>query len=201
MSKIIAFSENRLSPQISLGATGGPEFSTAVTTTANGSEQRNINWFYAKARYNIATGIKESWHLEEVVEFFRVHKGRAIGFRMKDWNDYKATFEEIGKGDTESKKFQLIKTYKKGPCQDVRIIKKPVEGSVQIFVNGKEAAFDCDFKTGLVELAKIPLEGEVVAASFEFDVPVRFDIDSLNLSTESASTLGLDPIFLVEIKL
>lgn len=200
MNKIIAFSENRLSPEISLGATGGPAFSTYIATTAKGTEQRNINWFSAKASYDIATGIKTSEHLEEIIELFRTCKGKAIGFRFKDWCDFKAANEKIGVGDSQRKQFQLMKTYTKGQCSDGRVIKKPVAGSVHIFVNNIAQACQCNFQTGLIELDKPPLTNEIITATFEFDVPVRFDIDQLNLSVESASSLALNPIPLLEVK-
>jgi hypothetical protein len=62
-------------------------------------EQRNINWSSARGRWDVASGLKKQTQLDTLIAFFRARKGRAHGFRFKDWTDYKATGQAIGTGD------------------------------------------------------------------------------------------------------
>jgi hypothetical protein len=47
--------------------------------------------------------------LDELIAFCRARKGRAYGFRFKDWTDYKATGQLTGTGNGAIKIFQLVK--------------------------------------------------------------------------------------------
>jgi uncharacterized protein (TIGR02217 family) len=57
-----------------------------------------------------------------------------------------------------------------------------------------------DFTTGLVTFGKAPKLDEEVTADFEFDVPVRFDTDHLDLSMDSFSVGSWGNIPLVEVR-
>ena len=83
------FHEVRFPDNIAYGATGGPEFATTVVVTGAGHEQRNVNWAEARGRWDVASGLKNQQQLDELIVFFRARKGRAYGFRFKDWTDYK----------------------------------------------------------------------------------------------------------------
>ena len=93
------FHEVRFPENIAYGATGGPEFATTVVVTGAGHEQRNIDWAEARGRWDVASGLKNQAQLDELIAFFRARKGKAYGFRFKDWTDYKATGQLIGTGD------------------------------------------------------------------------------------------------------
>jgi uncharacterized protein (TIGR02217 family) len=84
---------------IAYGSAGGPEYSTDIVITQSGYEQRNANWLQARARYNVAHGVKTQAQLNTLIAFFRSRKGRADGFRFKDWTDYQATAQAIATGD------------------------------------------------------------------------------------------------------
>ncbi|WP_406721716.1 DUF2460 domain-containing protein [Wolbachia endosymbiont (group B) of Euphydryas aurinia] len=99
----MSFTEIRFPENISYGSTGGPEFSTDVVTTHNGCEQRNINWSRARARYNIAYGVRSNEQLTELITFFQARKGKAIGFRFKDWSDFTVIAFLIIVGTNEEK--------------------------------------------------------------------------------------------------
>ena len=147
----MSFTEIRFPEDISYGSTGGPEFFTDVITTHNGREQRNINWSHSRAKYNIAYGVRSNDQLLELITFFNARKGKAIGFRFKDWSDFMAINQEIGVGDDQKTVFQLIKTYTSGEDKHTRIIRKPVENTVKIFFNGKEeSGYSVDYTTGEV---------------------------------------------------
>lgn len=65
------FDNVRFPVDIAYGSSGGPEFSTDVVTTFGGHEQRNVNWSGARARYNIAWGVKTQAQLTALTAFFR----------------------------------------------------------------------------------------------------------------------------------
>lgn len=198
MSSIINFSENRLPPSLSLGAIGGPEFNTSISQNANGFERRNINWLYARAKYDISPAIKTLEQVETLQLFFRAHKGKALGFRFKDWNDYN-TFEEIQLiSDGETKSFQLIKNYALGDVSDVRLIRKPVKESLIVYADNHSLKVNCDYTTGMVSMREVPKAGTKITASFAFDVPVRFDVDFLPFSGEAIPRITSIP--LIEIR-
>ena len=82
------------------------------------------------------------------------------------------------------------------------MIAKPVAGSVRVAVGGAElpgSAFICDETTGLVTLATAPPPGVAVTAGFAFDVPVRFDTDSLDIDLSAFEAGAIPTIPLVEI--
>ncbi len=107
----MTFLEIQFPSDISYGTTGGPTYSTDVVAMFSGREQRNSNWKNARAKYNIATGVKTEEQLQALINFFRNCKGKAIAFRFKDWSDYSAKEQHIGVGDGNRTKFQLVKTY------------------------------------------------------------------------------------------
>jgi len=81
---------------------------------------------------------------------------------------------------------------------------KPVAGTVRVAVDGLEqgaAAFGCDAATGLVSFAPgaIPPPGAAVTAGFEFDVPVRFDTDDLEIDLSAFEAGEIPKIPLIEI--
>ncbi len=201
------FVEIRFPTTISYGASGGGIFSTDIVTTYTGHEQRNINWEKAKASYTISLANKTQDEIEEVIAFFYARRGRAIAFRFKDWMDYQAKNQIIGVGNNAAKEYQLVKTYSSGGIDYKRIIKKPVRDSVEIFLNDElleeEYDYTIDYAAGIITFddSKIPTDSEIITASFEFDVPVRFDNDELNISTTDLNVNTWSNIKLVEIRI
>lgn len=200
----MAFTEVCFPTDIAYGSSGGPEYSTDIVITHGGYEQRNINWAQARAKYNVAHGIKTQAQLDILIAFFRARKGRANGFRFKDWSDYKATGQTIGTGNGTNKVFQLIKTYESGSVYETRIINKPVSGSVSVYKNSvlqSESAYSLDTSNGVITFIAAPANNVVITADFEFDVPVRFDTDRLSAILDSYGVTSWNDIPLVEIKI
>jgi len=200
----MAFTEVCFPTDIAYGSSGGPEYSTDIVITHGGYEQRNINWAQARAKYNVAHGIKTQAQLDILIAFFRARKGRASGFRFKDWSDYKATGQTIGTGNGANKVFQLIKTYESGSVYETRIINKPVSGSVSVYKNSvlqSESAYSLDTSNGVITFIAAPANNVVITADFEFDVPVRFDTDRLSAILDSYGVTSWNDIPLVEIKI
>ena len=199
----MAFIEVAFPSDIAYGSAGGPEYSTDIVITHGGYEQRNVNWAQARARYNVAHGVKTQAQLDALIAFFRARKGRADGFRFKDWSDYKATAQAIGTGNGTNKIFQLVKTYSSGNIVETRTITKPVSGSVSVYVNSvlqSDSSYSLDTTTGKITFVTAPANGSVVTADFEFDVPVRFDTDRLSATLDSYGVSSWNDIPLVEIR-
>ena len=193
------FSEVRFPDDISYGAVGGPQFSTDVIITKNGYEKRNVNWSSARIKYNVSHGVKTKTQLSRLISFFRERKGKAYGFRFKDWSDHKSTDQKIGIGDGTTNKLQLIKTYSN--C--IRTINKPVKDTIKIFFNSEELTkgYNVDHRTGLISFDNPPPINVVITATFEFDIPARFDTDTLSASIDNLNTYSWQNIPIIEIKL
>ena len=211
-----AFHEVRFPLAIAFGSSGGPERRTEIVALASGHEERNTRWADSRRRYNAGTGVRSLRHLQELLEFFEERRGRLHGFRWRDRADWKSCApdgepsggdQEIGEGDGERTAFPLVKTYGAGFAPYRRAIAKPVPGSVRVSVDGIAQApgtdFVADAATGLVTFqpGRTPAAGAVVTAGFEFDVPVRFDTDRLevNLAAFEAGEVMSAPV--VEIRI
>lgn len=197
-----AFHEVQFPPDISYGVTGGPEYSTDVVITGSGFEQRNINWSQARCKYQAAHGVKNENQMKRLLAFFRARRGKAYGFRFKDWLDYTGTGEIIGVGDGTMTTFQLIKIYTDDAgYTEVRKIRKPVAGTVKVYVdNVRQATLSVNVTTGIVTFTTAPSQGAVITADYEFDVPVRFDTDHCPQSIKEWDIYSWDNIPLLEIR-
>jgi uncharacterized protein (TIGR02217 family) len=197
----IAFHEMQFPSDIAYGATGGPEFFTDIVTSSSGFEQRNINWLQARNKYNLAPAIKNKIQLDVIISFFRLCRGKAIGFRFKDWNDYKIEHQEIAIADGNQLSFQLIKKYQYAGYEESRKILKPVENTVKIYCDGKLTSSEVNLTLGKISFSHPPKKGSIISAEAEFDVPVRFDTDHLPTSIENHGVYTHHEISLVEIKI
>ena len=197
------FHEIQFPSKIAYGASGGPEFNTTITTTQAGFEQRNINWQKARGRWDVSTGIKNKTDMETVIAFFRARFGKAYGFRFKDWSDYQGVNQSLGTGNGTKTAFQLVKNYFSGSNSYSRDIKKPVSGTVKIYLNSilQSSGFTIDHATGMVTFSSAPANGVLVNADFDFDVPVRFDADQLAVRIDGPGQYLWDAIPIVEIRL
>ncbi|MDD3182307.1 MAG: DUF2460 domain-containing protein [Alphaproteobacteria bacterium] len=198
----MTFHEVRFPDDIAYGASGGPAYSTSVISTASGYEQRNMNWSAARGRWDVSSGLKRASQLETLIAFFRARKGKAHGFRFKDWTDYKATGQQIGLGDDETQVFQLVKGYESGAGSETRTITKPVSGTAVIYAGGVKVTtgVSVNTTTGIVTFSEAPVQGTIITADFEFDVPVRFDTDEMDVSIENFNLHEWSDIPIIEIR-
>ena len=207
----MAFHEVRFPDNISRGARGGPERRTQVVELASGDEERNASWVNSRRRYDVAYGIRRADDLAAVVAFFEARNGRLNGFRYKDWADYKSslpsqptspTDQQIGTGTGSLKTFQLVKRYASGAQSWTRTIVKPVAGTVRVALGAVEqmAGWTVDTTTGTVTFTTAPGAGVAITAGFEFDVPVRFDTDMLDVTLDIERLGSITSIPLLEIR-
>lgn len=207
----MAFHEVRFPDNISRGARGGPERRTQIVELASGDEERNANWANSRRRYDVAYGIRRADDLTAVVAFFEARNGRLHGFRYKDWADYKSGLpsqpvtpndQQIGTGTGSLKTFQLAKRYSSGAQSWVRTIAKPVAGTVRVALGMVEqiSGWTLDTTTGVITFTIAPANGVIVRTGFEFDVPVRFDSDSLDVTLDFERLGSITSIPLLEIR-
>lgn len=204
----MAFHHIRFPLDIALGARGGPERKTEVTTLASGGERRNGRWAHSRRRYNAGYGVKSRADMQAVLAFFEERRGRLHGFLWRDGLDFSSggtaplpTDQAIGTGDGVRTQFQLTKTYGAAFDPYIRPIQKPVSGSVRVAIGGAEVltGFVVDGTSGIVSFDTAPTDGAVVTAGFLFDVPVRFDTDRLDIELLSFDGAEAPSIPLLEI--
>ncbi len=210
-----SFNEVRFPTDVALGARGGPERRTDVVTLRSGAEERNAIWADARRKYQAGYGVKSFAQLEAVLAFFEAQRGRLYGFRWKDRFDYRSCAspnsvgpldQPIGIGDGTTAVWQLAKTYAAGATPYVRPIRKPVVGTVTVAVNGVAVAigtaFSVDTTSGLVTFlpGHVPAAGGTITAGFQFDVPVRFDTDYLEVDLSHFEAGEIPNIPIVEIR-
>ena len=198
----MSFSDIRFPESIAYGSNGGPAFSTDIVTTESGHERRNSNWSVARARYNVAHGVKTKAQMDELIAFFRARKGRAYGFRFKDWSDYRGTSEQLGIGDGNTTSFQLVKHYVSGGDTHIRRITRPSSDNFILYINSIEqsSGYSIDTSTGVITFDSSPTIADIITADFEFDVPVRFDTDSMESSLDAHGIHSWANISLIEIR-
>jgi uncharacterized protein (TIGR02217 family) len=193
------------------GLDGGPAYRTNVVETFSGHEKRTVEWSEQRGRWDVASGIKTPEDFEAVRDMFRMARGRAHGFRFKDWSDFKSCApsaargfadQPIGTGTGSNRFFQLAKTYTSGAQSWTRAIVKPVGGTVRVALGGVEqlSGWTVDTTTGIVSFTTAPGSGVAVAAGFEFDVPVRFDSDSMDVNLDIERLGSITSIPLMEIR-
>lgn len=201
-----SFHEVRFPARLAFGSGSGIERKTEIVSLASGYERRISPWALGRRRYLIGAGVRSLVDAAELLGFFEAREGRLYGFRFKDFADFKscalnvnpaATDQAIGAGDGVTTVFQLVKAY----GSVVRDIAKPVSGMVKVAVDGVEVSgFAVDETTGVVTLASAPAVGKVVTAGFEFDTPVRFDSERIDLTLEGVDAGRLTAVSLVEIR-
>ncbi|MBI3672552.1 MAG: DUF2460 domain-containing protein, partial [Rhizobiales bacterium] len=125
-----------------------------------------------------------------------VVKGRGYSFRFKDWSDYQAA--DTTMVQVTSTIWQLVKRYTIGGNEHVRTITKPVSGTVVTKVSGSPVTpASIDYLTGLVTFSSAPRPAPT--ATFDFDVPVRFDTDKLPVQANAWDQQIVPQINLIEV--
>ena len=210
----MGFHEIRFPASLSFGSVGGPEWLTEIVTLASGHEERNSPWAQARRRYDAGVALRSLEDIEALIAFFEARHGQLYGFRWKDWSDFKSCRagaapafgdQRIGEGDDATRAFPLLKPYRSGAFEAVRPIVKPVRGSVRIGLGDVEMRegvhYEVDETTGIVTFAEPPNRGVPVTAGYEFDVPVRFDTDRIQVSLASFQAGEVPNVPVVEIRL
>ena len=205
---IASFHEVQFPPQISYGAAGGPVFHTTVMVMSSGLDKRNQDWSLSKMTYDVSQGLKTQAELNLLLKFFYARRGKAYGFRFKDWADYQLPFPgdalptlyttNGGTGQT----FQLTKVYGDAGSTYTRNIVKPVAGTLALWAAGVVTHdWTVDTTTGIVTLGT-SFNGSNhvdITGSCQFDVPVRFDTDEMKVTLNDFNNFTWGQIPVVEL--
>jgi len=195
--------------EIGRQASASAEFSTNVVTTLSGHESRNSRWSDARQHYDVGPGVRSEKELEILLDFFRARRGAAKGFRFTDPFDNSsnamignpdAQDQQIGIGDGVTTRFQLVKHYGEGGEAQRRQISRPDPNSVLVAVNASPATGWQLVDNGIVEFETAPAVGDVITSGFNFDVPVRFATDSIEVNRSTFGAGEMASVPLIEIK-
>lgn len=180
---------------IAYGAIGGPRYQTSIVTVNSGREYSNADWASSRSKWEVGMRAMRKADTDALIAFYRVVKGRLHGFRFRDWSDYQVV---EGRGiviQNPDGSLQLAKKYVSGDLIEYRPITTLVEGIVVMTGGGT-----IDYITGKVT-------GGSISNTWtgEFDIPVRFDTDELQLDAVDKSNGEIlfqwSQIPLVEIRL
>ena len=215
MSELASFHDVRFPLAVSFGATGGPERRNEIVSLTSGREKRNARLSQSRHRYDAGTGVRSITDLHDVLVFFEARRGSLHAFRFRDPFDMKscrpdaqvsAHDQPLGVGDGKTTRYRLLKTYGDGEDAYQRLIGRPVVATLRVAVDGMELSsaddFSFDDATGDVvfEAEALPGEGATITAGYEFDVPVRFDIEQLSMSLTSFKAGQIPTIPLIEVQ-
>lgn len=204
------FHDVRFPFALALGARGGVERRTEIVTLGSGFEERNTPWAHGRRRWDAGGAVRRRADLAEIVAFFEARRGPLCGFRFPDPLDRASAplgaapspqDQTIGVGDGLAASFQLVKAYGAGEGTYLRPIRKPVAGTVRVAVDGAEQLdASVDAASGVVSFAAPPAAGAPITAGFEFDTPVRFDVDRLEIDLAAFEAGAAPSIPLIEIR-
>ncbi|WP_231726163.1 phage distal tail protein, Rcc01695 family [Rickettsia rhipicephali] len=180
-------------------AVGKPEFSTSHAITKSGREARHLDRNYGCQKYLIKNARLSSTEFEQFNNFFKAIRGSNFALRFRNYADYREINEVIAKGDSNLNKLQLRKIYSDPIAPYERVITKPVNNSVILYINNVRTMGIVDYNDGIVTLPSPLGQDVILTADFTFDVAVRFSIDSFEYSYCNDGSIALSNIELVEV--
>lgn len=203
------FHDVRFPVRLAFGARGGPRRQVAITTLSNGQEYRNASQQFSRRVYDAGTALRSVTDVYALLNFFEARQGPLHAFRFKDPLDYKSgpinspitsLDQGVGTGDGEQTSFQLSKVYSDASGASLRLITKPVAGTIIVAIDGQNVTdFTVDMQSGGLAFETAPPAGAVITAGFEFDVPVRFDTPQLDISLDAFGAGEIPSIPLIEV--
>jgi len=175
-----------------------------VVALASGHETRNARTADALRRYTIPVGTRPIAEIRAILAFFEARGGPLHAFRLRDPVEPSTAADggapsaidaSIGVGDGAAADFQLR-------TASGRTIRKPETASVIVARDGvvaDPADYAVVSATGLVSFATPPGPGVLVTAGGRFDVPVRFENQSLSVTRSDSESGSLDDLVLMEM--
>lgn len=206
----MTFRNARFPTRISYGCSGGPAYRTDDITLDSGHEQRNAIWSQGRCSYDVAKACRDDSMRTELLAFFRAMKGKAYSFRFKDPTDYEVVSGEGVLSSLGSGQYQLYKRYTL-PGADAgsptasytedRIITLPLSVVLKQGVTTLTAGvhYTLNEKTGVLTVLSSPTPAPD-SWTGEFDVPCRFDTDSIRLVKEDLEFFRSQNIPIVEVR-
>lgn len=187
----------------SFGYTSIPRYSVTRIVFPGGQTDRNRNWVYPLQRIDVTVGPRMEAEIQEILEFWHALGGEECGFRFKDYADFKscrvgetatALDQPLTADGTSSEAYQLFKVYTAGAREQLRIILKPVSGTIRVAnefgAEQSASTWSLDTSTGLLT-PTVGFVGTPTTWGGEFDLPVCFDgefpVEIVNQRIQSVS--------------
>lgn len=205
----MAFHNIRLPDDVERGAIGGPEFNVTIASGFSGFEKRNANWEQSRGSWDISYGVQDKIGYTRILDFWFARGGPLHSFPFKDWSDFNVARQNIGTTNGTLNTFQIFKRYTSGAFTHDRTIEKPVSGTVRVWVNDIEITlgagagqFQVDLLTGIITLGSTlaAQNGTAVEVECEFNVPVRFDQQKLDIRLLFEQAGNIPNIIVLEVR-
>lgn len=193
------FHNVRMPEFIEVFAIGISEFSTSHVLTKSGREVRSLDRAHANHRYLMKDIHLSNNEFEQFNNFFKARRGSNFAFRFRDHVDYKVTNGFIAKGGEGRSQFYLSKLYDDLIMPYKRIITKPVENSLNVYIDNIPAFHLLDTALGIITLQNTLEENQILTADFIFDVAVRFKYNSFEYTYSNDGSIRLSDLELVEV--
>ena len=147
----------RFPDNIAFKATVGPTYLTVVNQIYSGRDARIVAWTQARIKFDVGRRSMNAADTAALDAFFRTVKGRAYGFRIKDWTDFTDGGAGVLTAQATAGVYQLGKLYANGALSETRLIQKPVTGSVIAYRNGVAVGtpYTLDTTTGLLTFSPL----------------------------------------------
>lgn len=203
--------------------TGGLGFRTLVNESDSGVERRIIKFSRVRGRWDLASRLMRVREdnptlradIETIQNLHAVQEGRAHGFRFRHEGDFEIGDPDnpttdnqfLADGDDATTQFQVFKRYTFGSVNYDRPILKLVSGTYHVLIDNVEQTegggsdYTIDINTGVITLNSALASGTQLQIATEYDVPVRFDIDLLDIDYDLARLGQIPSIPIVELKL
>jgi uncharacterized protein (TIGR02217 family) len=186
----MSFIEERLLECVTEGTAGGPTWLTRKVALRSGVVKRNAMRSRPLYRFVFVYRNKDEAAHAEIINAYNACMGGLHSFRVKDWSDFEGVDEpQSANGTGAPQTLQLQKVYTFGAESVVRLIRKPVAGTVVVKANGTPISSSVNTTTGAITFTAT--SGHVITADFEFDVPVMFEDDSLQFAGGDRGVNGL----------
>lgn len=175
----------------------------SVVTLASGHEARNARTAFALRRYLIPFGPRPMAEVAAIAAFFDERGGPLHAFRFRDPSlDSTAVAHAepgagdivLGAGDGGRTRFALV-------LGSGRPITRPRPETLQVAVAGTVSAPGAFFldQGGVIAFAEAPPPGALVTAGCRFDLPVRFENETLSITRNGPQSAGIDDLVLREV--
>lgn len=176
-------------------------WSTTVVELGGGNEQRNVNFGDARRHYDANTPTLTLAQYLQIEKHFNARRGRGRSFPLRDRSSFRSSASEpIGTAGGISSTMQLVVASGDASNAYAREIYLPESGTVHIYANAVEKTEGVHWSmayTGatagtLTWLANFT--GQTITASFDYYIPVRYDVDQLSgpeLFVWTSGTTGL----------
>ncbi len=208
------FLEQRIAGGISYGSSYSDAYAVKISTTAAGSEYRQLVHPYPVRRFRLIFRETLAGAWGDVLNLYHRAYGRYAGFRAQAFDDFTTradgrsaptkddqVLSYVSAGVYQLRKYYGLDAAGLSIGRPSRVIYKPVTGTTIVAKNGTliSSGVTVDTTTGRVTISPAPsYPADVITGGCEFDIPVRFDMD-ISVDQAAPDIRMLDGVELVEL--